>query len=64
MMIAEKAVEQIQNLLTQHTISCSICLGITITTTLSVGSLAIGLGIGLGVGCTKTNIIYTNATTV
>lgn len=64
MTIIEKAVDNIQNLVTNHTISCSICLGVTITTTLSVASLAIGLGVGLGVGCSKTNILYTNSTTV
>ena len=62
MLITETIVENIHTLVTQHALTCSICLCLSITTTLSVTSLAVGLGVGLGVGCTRTNIIYTNST--
>lgn len=49
--ILETVLDNIQSIITQHSVSYSFCMCATITLTVSAATIAVGVGTGVGVGC-------------
>ncbi|CAF2851625.1 unnamed protein product [Rotaria sp. Silwood2] len=63
MKIYEDFVDNIYNLVVNHSTLFSCCLCTTITATVSVTSIAVGVGVGSGIGCFPSDSTSSNSTT-